>query len=56
LEGKYTIEKYFAQGSFPRSLLAYDAKASYESTFMVEVVPSYISNLGKRLVKVELQT
>ena len=115
LEGKYSIEKYFAQGGFPRSLLAKDGDASFEwrenfistflerdlllwrgftpftmrrlwqmlahvngqtvdysklanslgvsgvtvknyidlleSTFMVDVIPSYISNLGKRLVK-----
>jgi len=115
LEGKYPIEKYFSQGSFPRSILANDAETSYEwrenfistflerdlilwrgftpttmrrlwqmlahingqtvdyttlskslgvssvtvknyidlleSTFMVEVIPSYISNLKKRLVK-----
>lgn len=115
LDGKYSIEKYFAQGGFPRSLLANDTEQSYdwrenfistflerdlllwrgftpatmrrlwqmlahvngqtvdyttlakslgisaitvknyidllESTFMVEVVPSYVSNLGKRLVK-----
>lgn len=115
LKGKYSIEKYFSQGGFPRSILARDNKASFEwrenfistflerdllfwrgfsqvtmrrlwqmlahingqtvdyttlakslgvsaltvknyidlleSTFMVEVIPSYISNLGKRLVK-----
>lgn len=115
LDGKFSIEKYYAQGGFPRSLLAHDAESSFdwrenfistflerdlflwknftpatmrrlwqmlahvngqtadyttlakslgissttvktyidllESTFMVEVIPSYISNLGKRLVK-----
>lgn len=115
LKGKYPIEKYFARGAFPRSLLAKDEEASFawredfistflerdliqwrnftpatmrrlwqmlahvngqtvnfstlanslgvsattvknyidllESTFMVEVIPPYISNLGKRLVK-----
>ena len=115
LDGKFSIEKYYAQGGFPRSLLAPDAESSFdwrenfistflerdlflwknftpatmrrlwqmlahingqtadyttlakslgissttvktyidllECTFMVEVIPSYISNLGKRLVK-----
>jgi len=115
LKGKYSIEKYFAQGAFPRSMLAADGDVSFEwredfistflerdlllwrgftpatmrrlwqmlahgngqtvdysklsnslgisgttvknyidlleSTFMVDVIPSYISNLGKRLVK-----
>jgi predicted AAA+ superfamily ATPase len=115
LKGNYSIEKYFARGAFPRSLLAEDEGASFEwredfistflerdliqwknftpttmrrlwqmlahvngqtvnfstlanslgvsattvknyidlleSTFMVEVIPPYISNLGKRLVK-----
>jgi predicted AAA+ superfamily ATPase len=115
LKEKFSIEKYFAQGAFPRSILAHDNAASVEwrenfittflerdllfwrgftpttmrrlwqmlahingqtadyttlakslgvsaitvknyidlleSTFMVEVIPSYISNLGKRLVK-----
>jgi len=115
LEGKFSIEKYFSQGAFPRSILSTDAEVSFEwrenfistflerdlllwrgfttttmrrlwqmlahvngqtvdystlakslgvssvtvksyidlleSTFMVEVIPAYISNLGKRLVK-----
>lgn len=115
LEGKCSIEKYFSQGAFPRSILSTDAGVSFEwrenfistflerdllfwrgfttttmrrlwqmlahvngqtvdystlakslgvssvtvknyidlleSTFMVEVIPAYISNLGKRLVK-----
>jgi predicted AAA+ superfamily ATPase len=115
LDGKLSIERYFAQGAFPRSILANDKESSFdwrenfistflerdlllwkgftpatmrrlwqmlahvngqtvdyttlakslgissttvktyidllESTFMVEVIPSYISNLGKRLVK-----
>lgn len=115
LGGKYSIEKYFAKGAFPRSLLVEDDEASFEwrenfistflerdllqrrgftpvtmrrlwqmlahvngqtvdyttlakslgvsgmtvknyidlleSTFMVDVIPSYISSLGKRLVK-----
>ena len=115
LKGKFSIEKYFSQGAFPRSILANDAEGSFEwrenfistflerdlllwrgftpatmrrlwqmlahingqtvdystlakslgvssmtvknyidlleSTFMVEVIPAYISNSGKRLVK-----
>jgi len=115
LNGKYSIEKYYAQGGFPRSILANDNESSFEwrenfistflerdllfwrgftpatmrrlwqmlahvngqtidysrlakslgvsaitvktyidlleSTFMVEVIPPTISNLGKRLVK-----
>ncbi|MCK9221005.1 MAG: ATP-binding protein [Bacteroidales bacterium] len=115
VEDKCTIDKYIAQGAFPRSILAEDEKASFEwrqdfistflerdlpqwrgftpatmrrlwqmlahvngqtvdystlakslnvssvtvknyidlleSTFMVEVVAPYISNMGKRLVK-----
>ena len=115
LDGKYSIEKYFAQGAFPRSILANDIETSFEwrenfistflerdlllwkgftpttmrrfwqmlahvngqtvdyttlakslgvssitvknyidlleSSFMLEVIPPYISNLGKRLVK-----
>ena len=115
LDGKFSIERYFAQGGFPRSLLAIDNESSYEwrenfistflerdliqwrgftpvtmrrlwqmiahvngqtvdyttlakslgissgtvktyidlleSTFMVEVIHPYVSNLGKRLVK-----
>jgi len=115
LKGKYSIEKYFARGAFPRSLLADNEAASFEwredfvstflerdliqwrhftpstmrrlwqmlahvngqtadysalanslgvssttvknyidllqSTFMVDVIPPYISNMGKRLVK-----
>jgi predicted AAA+ superfamily ATPase len=30
LKRKFSIEKYFAQGGFPRSLLANDAEISYE--------------------------
>jgi hypothetical protein len=30
LKGKFSIEKYFAQGGFPRSILANDAEISYE--------------------------
>lgn len=115
LENDYTIEKYFSDGAFPRSLLAGDNEISFEwrenfittflerdllqwagftpatmrrlwqmlahvngqtvnystlatslgvssttvksyidllaGTYMVEVIPPYISNLGKRLVK-----
>ncbi len=115
LKGNYKIDRYYAQGAFPRSILNDDPEASFEwrenfistflerdllqwrgftpvtmrrlwqmlahvngqtvdfssmakslgvtsvtvrnyidlleSTFMVEIVPSYISNQGKRLVK-----
>jgi predicted AAA+ superfamily ATPase len=35
------MDRYFSAGGFPRSILAK----------MVEIVPPYFSNLGKRLVK-----